>query len=177
MIKHETEQLLINGELVDIDINCIPMVKFFNSVGLTTKFSCEGDSLNHYNIMFADSVTDKDIEDFLLKSDYLNVHNHTSFKGRFYKWCRVVSGEIKHNWMYKVRYFQWADKDLEIMHKYKENDKMIRVCSDNSESIYIKENGKETYTVLGKGNNLERTSIITINNTGVHCKIINNSSC
>jgi hypothetical protein len=102
MKKHETEQLLIDGELVDIDINCIPMVKFFNDVGLTTKFSCEGDSLNTFKIIFADKVTDKQIEDFLLQSQNINQYGHTFFLGTISKWTRVISGEIKSNWVYEV---------------------------------------------------------------------------
>lgn len=92
-----------------IDPLCIPMVKFFNSVGLTTKHSCQGHD-NHVNnkfyIIFADEISDKDISGFLKK---LSIKfNRVLIAGHFYKWIREkeyaedINGNWISNWMYQV---------------------------------------------------------------------------
>ena len=105
-----------------IDPLCIPMIKYFNSIGLTTKYSCQGhnDGINKdFYIMFDSKVTDKNIEDFLLK--YNNIYSHSPFVGKFYKWMRKCSDEIVTNWEYRVSWGECeinqkcAQKDLEEM--------------------------------------------------------------
>lgn len=105
----------------DIDEKCIPMVKFFNSVGLTTKYSCQGhDSTNaRFYIMFEESVCDENIIDFLTK--FGNKYDHTPFVGMFQKWTRKISGVIQGNWSYSVCFGDYkinqrfAQLDLEKM--------------------------------------------------------------
>ena len=73
---------------------CVPMVKYFNSIGLNTKYSCQGhDDLNHiFFIQFKDSVSDEDIENFL--SHYENNYGNNPFNGRFNKWMRKCNGRV-----------------------------------------------------------------------------------
>lgn len=88
-----------------IDEKCIPLVKFFNSIGLETQFSCSGHEENDngvFHIMFSEKVTDKDIENLIIK--YSNKYNHSPFLGKFMKWVRKLSGEIK----YLKGVFEWT---------------------------------------------------------------------
>ena len=90
----------------EIDEKCIPMVKFFNDIGLHTKFSCQGHNntkMNDYYIMFDESITDDDINVFLTKCS--NNMDHTPFIGKFIKWARKMNDGIIHsNWMYITDY-------------------------------------------------------------------------
>lgn len=103
-----------------IDMECRELVKFFNENGLPTNLSCQGhDNFNNYFISFDDTVTDNDIANFLLK--YSNKYNHSPFVGKFVKWARKISGEIKMNWRYTIATknnqldYTFAKKDLETM--------------------------------------------------------------
>ena len=102
----------IKGKEVDIDIRCVKMVKFFNSIGLDTKYSCEGHkgTINEfYHITFEDYINDEDIQNFISK--FKNEKGCTSFKGRFMKWIRIVSNEFKSNWIYLARNKVLANRD------------------------------------------------------------------
>ena len=103
-IKFEIEAPL--PKVIDytkIDEKCIPMVEYFNSIGLVTQFSCQGhnDYRNaKFYIMFDRKVSDEMIFAFLEK--HSNEYNHTPFVGCFVKWARKLSGKIVCNWMYEV---------------------------------------------------------------------------
>lgn len=106
----------------EIDEKCIPMVRFFNDIGLKTKFSCQGhDDLanNSFYVMFDESIGSSDIMDFLLRFE--NNYTHSPFAGRFFKWMRKMNGAIVSNWEYRVSYGQsltnqvMAKLDLDIM--------------------------------------------------------------
>lgn len=89
----------------EIDEKCRPMVKLFNDIGLTTKFSCQGHNnilQNSFQIIFADYIGDKDIIDFLDK--FQNAYTHSPFQGKFLKWMRKMNGEIVTNWTYEISY-------------------------------------------------------------------------
>lgn len=110
----------------EIDELCRPIVKFFNEVGLTTKFSCQGHdckSNNEFHIMFHESVTDDMISEFISK--YSSKYNHTPFIGKFSKWIRKCNGEIIGNWEYRIGYGNYlanqsfAELDLETMKNVK----------------------------------------------------------
>ena len=91
--------LNIKNKDVEIDDNCVQLVKYFNSIGLDTKFCCEGhNTWEDYNIMFEDYITDDIIFSFIEK--YSNCYDHTPFCGKFVKWARKMSGDIVTNWMY-----------------------------------------------------------------------------
>lgn len=108
------EIINIRGKDVEIDELCIPLVEFFNSVKLHTKFCCEGhkDSEN-FHIMFEDCVGDDAIIEFI--ESYSNKYDHTPFLGRFYKWYRKMSGKIVSNWMYVAEDRNRAKVDYERM--------------------------------------------------------------
>lgn len=92
-------------DYTQIDEKCIPIVKYFNSIGLITKFSCQGHnnhSHNSFSIMFDDSIGDEIIYQYIEK--YSNAYNHTPFCGKFTKWVRKVGTCIVANWNYSVDY-------------------------------------------------------------------------
>lgn len=108
----------------EIDKKCIPLVKLFNDVGLTTQFSCQGhdNKLNNtFQIIFEDFITDDDIFNFLNMFDNLD---HTPLLGNFYKWMRRRDDEIVSNWIYQIDNGKYkmnqkcANEDLEVMKKY-----------------------------------------------------------
>jgi len=107
-----------------IDEKCIPMVKFFNTVELFTKFSCQGHDDrfgNQFWIMFSIEVTDLDILIFIDK--YSNKYDHSPFAGKFVKWMRKIDNKIVSNWMYEIAYGscminqQFAENDYNKMVK------------------------------------------------------------
>lgn len=128
----------------EIDEKCIPMVKFFNSIGLTTKFSCQGhDNIkeNEFQIMFEDTVTDDDIYEFLLECSA--GRDHTPLVGSFYKWARKMGDSIHVNWMYVIPYGQhdmnqkYAYDDLWWMYNAKGSlDSLKDTISVIEESIW-----------------------------------------
>ena len=106
----------IRGKEIEIDDECVNLVEYFNSIGLDTKFCCSGHGKDTFEIMFEDYITDKQIEDFLLKNtiefksnDFIYVHSY--FTGRFEKWCRVMTGNIKYNWTYSAKDIESAKRD------------------------------------------------------------------
>jgi len=111
----------------EIDHKCIPLVKYFNSIGLPTKYSCQGHdncNSNTFWIMFDDMVQDNEIAYFLTAvSNNSNNRNYTSC-GMFVKWCRIYDDEVHYNWMYKIDFGyhkkNWAvaDADLRYFESY-----------------------------------------------------------
>lgn len=106
----------------EIDVLCRPIVKYFNAIGLDTKFSCQGhEGLNRsFQIMFQDYVTDEQIQSFL--EQYSSKFSHSPFVGHFQKWMRKMSGKIATNWIYEVNFSPdyrmnqlRAQDDLKIM--------------------------------------------------------------
>lgn len=94
-----SEIINIRGKDVEIDKLCVPLVKFFNEIGLHTKFCCEGHKPNEsFMIMFEDYMDDATMVKFI--ESYSNKHDHTPFLGRFDKWYRKMNGDIVSSWMY-----------------------------------------------------------------------------
>lgn len=118
MEEHEQLSVLIDGELCQIDIPCVEMVKFFNSIGMKTQFCCQGDKLNKFHIIFDKSVSDESMTYFI--SEYSNKYDNSPFLGRFSKWCRKMSGKIVCNWIYEVRSIEWAKCDLDTFKQLEE---------------------------------------------------------
>lgn len=110
MEEHKQVPILIDGELCQIDIPCVEMVKFFNGIGMKTQFCCQGNELNRFHIIFDKSVSDKNMIYFI--SNYSSKYDHSPFLGIFSKWCRKMSGEMTSNWTYKVQSIEWAEHDL-----------------------------------------------------------------
>lgn len=100
----------------DMDKECIPLCNLFNSIGLTTQFSCCGHGESPFQIIFDDNVTDKQIYDFI---DMLSRgKDHTPIIGSFLKWTRKVDDKIVSNWTYQVDKIEWADCDLKSIKKH-----------------------------------------------------------
>jgi hypothetical protein len=111
-----------NIDYTQIDSLCIPFIQFFNEIGLTTKYSCQGHDnklSNKFYIMFDDNVDDKKIERLIINCS--NLHNHFSFRGQFVKWARKLNGKIQYNWMYETNVGDYqlnqtlAHTDLKLM--------------------------------------------------------------
>jgi hypothetical protein len=108
--------LNIRGKEVEIDDKCVPLIEYFNSVGLDTKFCCEGHKVGqNFYIMFEDYITDEQMMGFLEK--YSNRYDHSPFCGLFVKWYRKMDGEIKSNWMYIAEEYKYAILDKLILDK------------------------------------------------------------
>lgn len=99
----------------DMDKECIPLCNLFNSIGLTTQFSCCGHGENRFQIIFADNVIDEQI--YLFIKVLSQARNYTPIIGGFFKWIRKVDDKIASNWIYQVDKIEWADSDLETMQK------------------------------------------------------------
>lgn len=83
-----------------IDKLCVSFIEFFNSVGLTTKYSCQGHICHNFikfYIIFHDNVEDSSVYDIL---SHLDNSQYISY-GRFQKWARVVNGKVLENWIYE----------------------------------------------------------------------------
>lgn len=107
---------------------CIPLIKFFNSYGLPTEFSCQGHDSpqkSMFYIMFDSSVITADI--ILFQSRYLNRVGHFVSCGRFSKRLTLLTylpegnkhsagakGECKAYsvWEYTAATVEAADADL-----------------------------------------------------------------
>jgi len=97
-------------ESIDIDYNeidelCIPWVKFLNSIGLETKYCCQGHKNDDFFfIILNESVTDEKIADFILRHQS---PEYTPYGG-FYKWMRKFpDGTLRSNWGYKVVHWDY----------------------------------------------------------------------
>jgi len=87
----------------EIDEGCIPMVKLFNRIGLTTEFCCQGHKENDgFYVIFDKTVKDQDIVNFLN-----SIKNQSYIVGSLYKWARRIGDEIWFNWKYEVKYFDY----------------------------------------------------------------------
>lgn len=103
----------MNSYPLDMDKECIPLCDFFNSIGLTTEYSCSGHGKTNFEIIFADCVKTEDIVSFL---KIISVNKtHTPLIGSFQMWTRKCDDKIVFNWIYSVESIEWADKDLERM--------------------------------------------------------------
>ncbi|MDD3393796.1 MAG: hypothetical protein PHG19_04030 [Anaerotignum sp.] len=81
------------------------MVRFFNEIGLVTKFSCQGHEegeTNDFYIMFENSVKDDVIFNFIERCS--DGCLHTPLVGKFEKWVRKCEGKMISNWIYSVSY-------------------------------------------------------------------------
>lgn len=103
----------LKNKEINIDDKCYPLVKLFNDMGLPTRHSCEGHGIYEFSIIFEDEVTDKQIEDLLLK--YINKYGHSHIYGKFQKWCRVMNNKIKYSWMYIAPSVDYANRDYKIL--------------------------------------------------------------
>ena len=136
MDNHEQVTIELNGVEITCDKGCVEMITLFNTMGLNTKFSCQGEERQDYYIMFTDEVTDQQIEDFMkllhkdLVRQYIQHHRGeiSSYKtawGTFKKWCRP-GGEngVMNNWVYEVANLQKANEDYllfkQVIKKYGE---------------------------------------------------------
>lgn len=104
-----------------IDPLCIPIVKFFNSIGLTTKFCCQGHEIGEtFYIMFDESITDEQIYDFIMK---ISPGPTTHIHGIISKWTRKVFGVMTSNWEYRISLPDWranhrvAEYDFKLMRR------------------------------------------------------------
>lgn len=89
----------IKGKNIEIDEKCVPLVNYFNSVGLDTKFCCEGHKANEpFFIMFEDYITTEKIVNFI--NEYSNKYDHSPFMGKFVMWARKINDKIVYNWEY-----------------------------------------------------------------------------
>ncbi|QDY27049.1 hypothetical protein [Clostridium botulinum] len=101
-------KLNIKNKLIEIDDKCVPLVKYFNEIGLDTKYCCQGhNDYENFNIMFEEYITDEQMINFI--SEYSTKHKHSPFLGKFVKWYRKMSGEIVCNWMYIVNTYEEAN--------------------------------------------------------------------
>jgi hypothetical protein len=98
-----------------IDKECVELVKFFNTNGFITEFSCEGHpgERSEFFIIFSDDVSDEMMYKFIYK--------FPTAMGDFMKWVRSagINKPLQSNWMYlitnnipKINH-EWAKIDLE----------------------------------------------------------------
>lgn len=93
------QKLKVKEKYIEVDEACVDLVAYFNTIGLDTKYCCDGkNNCGVFYIMFEDYIDDEKIEQLLIK--YKNKYNHSIFTGKFSKWCRVLNGKIKYNWIY-----------------------------------------------------------------------------
>ncbi len=100
----------------DMDKECIPLCDLFNSIGLTTQFSCCGHGASSFEIIFNDSVTDEEMHSFIERLSQTN--SYTPIIGAFLKWTRKVDDKIVSNWTYQVDKIEWADCDLKSIKEH-----------------------------------------------------------
>lgn len=99
----------------DMDKECIPLCDLFNSIGLTTQFSCCGHGHDPFQIIFTNNVTDEQI--YHLIDTLSQKKDHTPIVGAFLKWTRKLDDKIVSNWTYQVDKILHANLDLEIMQR------------------------------------------------------------
>ena len=100
----------------DMDKECIPLCDLFNSIGLTTQFSCCGHGESPFKIIFTNKVTDGQI--YHLIDTLSQGKDHTPIVGSFLKWTRKVDDQIASNWTYQVDKIEWADCDLKSIKEH-----------------------------------------------------------
>lgn len=122
--------LNIKGKLIEIDLNCVDMINFFNNENLDTKSCCEGHVIGeNFNIMFENYISDDDIINFIER--YSNKFGHSPFYGKFMKWARKCNGIVIYNWMYIADVKTLAKLDYKIMIKNINNEKGERHNESN----------------------------------------------
>lgn len=99
----------------DMDKECIPLCDLFNSIGLTTQFSCCGHGHDAFQIIFTNNVTDEQV--YHLINTLSQGKDHTPIVGAFLKWTRKLDDKIVSNWTYQVDKILHANLDLEIMQR------------------------------------------------------------
>lgn len=79
--------------MTTLDEGVIPLVEYFNSVGLTTEMSCEGHSqpsMSMFWISFTPDITQEDITNWM--EYHLNEWGHFTSCGRFVQRFYIVDG-------------------------------------------------------------------------------------
>ena len=115
-----------------LDPKCIPLVKFFNAIGLKTIMCCEGHSnrsVHKFWIEFSKEITDEDIYNFMEKVNptyYSCKKSEEQLIGQFHKiaYGKDSSGIFRTNWKYIVDFDghyemnqKLALRDLDIFKK------------------------------------------------------------
>ncbi len=112
----EEVALSINGEIVNIDKECVDLVNLFNNNGLKTEFCCSGHNEAEFFILFDSSVTDDKMLNFIEK---ISVNTTTCILGHFYKWYRKIGLNNTNswyvNWEYKAFSIEKAEYDYGYM--------------------------------------------------------------
>lgn len=116
MKRENQKYIIINDEEVLIDKECIDLVLYFNNAGLKTCMCCSGHGIQNFRIIFDDTIMDNDICNFL--KEKVNKFNHSIFLGKFSKWTRIISGEIKQTWMYEAEKISFAQIDYKRLKEY-----------------------------------------------------------
>lgn len=117
------------------DKDCIPLVEFFNEIGLKTKWCCSGKKslfkrkhgYNFYYIIFDDEVTDEKLNEVLNNFVYKTYYNGEPYVGPMNGWfCkRQWHNQTWQPLAYVAASVKEANKDLEKWlknRKLKEND-------------------------------------------------------
>lgn len=130
--NHNKELIRLNGEVCEIDEECVDWVLLFNKIGLTTKFCCQGDDevLNDFEIIFHEDVTDEQVHDFL--------KSHPKIWG-FSKWTRTGHSDncdtLYHNWTFNPGKKSHAKDLFEALHGYDDMKDIIDNLSEGYEII------------------------------------------
>jgi hypothetical protein len=92
----------LNGEVIQLEPAVIPLVDYFNSVGLKTIMSCEGHNntnMSMFWIDFSTKVTDDDIKNFLF-----GLNEKYGSAATFGKFAKAISvgrnNEVHFRWRY-----------------------------------------------------------------------------
>lgn len=93
----------------DMDNECVPLCNIFNTLGLTTEFSCCGHGEDDFVILFSKEVSDNMVIAFL--QNISEGKDHTPLVGEFLKWYRFIDGELQWNWEYRVHRIGFAEID------------------------------------------------------------------
>lgn len=88
-----------------MDKECIPLCDFFNSIGLTTEFSCCGHNASDFIVLFNSSVTEEKIMNFL--ETVSAGRDYTPIIGEFNCWARKFDAKIQKTWLFRIPY--WKD--------------------------------------------------------------------
>ena len=92
--NHEDMKISINNKIIKIDRQCYEIVKYFNNIGLKTRYCCNGHYEQGLYVIFDDNITDKNIEDFIEETEGVG-------GGNFFKWTRMLDDKISSNWTYQ----------------------------------------------------------------------------
>jgi hypothetical protein len=115
------------------DRECIPLVEFFNEIGLKTMWCCSGKrtlfkrkhGYNFYYIIFEDEVTDEKLNDVLNQFTYKTCFNGQPYIGPMSGWfCRRQwHNDTWRPLAYVAHSVKEANKDLKMLLKNKELNK------------------------------------------------------